>query len=128
MLNNIKFEDIVLDDDKERNNFYEAIKVTRNKEINSVPQIFVDEELVGGYNDFKKLVQPYFDYDLLHQVTKVVINNLNKVIDVNFYPTEKTKISNLLHRPIGLGIQGLADVYALLNIPFQSEESKRNKY
>ena len=123
--NNIKFEEIILDDDKERNNFYEAIKVTRNKEINSVPQIFVDEELVGGYSDFKNLIQPYFDYELLHKVTKVVINNLNKVIDVNFYPTEKTKISNLLHRPIGLGIQGLADVYALLNIPFQSEEAKK---
>ena len=70
------------------------------------------------------MVQTFFDYDLLHKVTKVVVNNLNKVIDVNFYPTDKTKISNLLHRPIGLGIQGLADVYALLNIPFQSENAK----
>ena len=66
-----------------------------------------------------------FDYDKLHKVTKVVTNNLNKVIDVNFYPTEKTVRSNLLHRPIGIGVQGLADAFILMNIPFHSEEAKK---
>jgi ribonucleotide reductase alpha subunit len=65
-----------------------------------------------------------FDYDKLHQVTKVVTNNLNKVIDVNFYPTEKTKTSNFRHRPIGIGVQGLADTFILLDIPFHSEQAK----
>jgi len=65
-----------------------------------------------------------FDYDKLHEVTKVVTNNLNRVIDVNFYPTEKTKTSNLKHRPIGIGVQGLADTFVLLDIPFHSEEAK----
>ena len=65
-----------------------------------------------------------FDYDKLHEVTKVVTNNLNLVIDVNFYPTEKTKTSNLKHRPIGIGVQGLADTFVLLDIPFHSEEAK----
>ena len=65
-----------------------------------------------------------FDYEKLHYVTKVVTTNLNKVIDVNFYPTEKTKTSNLRHRPIGIGIQGLADVFVLLDLPFQSDEAK----
>ena len=65
-----------------------------------------------------------FDYDKLHQVTKVVTNNLNKVIDINFYPTEKTKRSNMRHRPIGIGIQGLADTFVLMDIPFHSEEAK----
>lgn len=65
-----------------------------------------------------------FDYDKLHQVTKVVTNNLNKVIDLNFYPTEKTRVSNLRHRPIGIGIQGLADVFIMMNIPFYSDEAK----
>ena len=70
-----------------------------------------------------------FDYDKLHQVTKVITNNLNKVIDLNFYPTEKTRNSNLRHRPIGIGIQGLADVFIMMNIPFHSEEAKEiNKY
>jgi ribonucleoside-diphosphate reductase alpha subunit len=66
-----------------------------------------------------------FDYEKLHMVTKVVTNNLNKVIDVNFYPTEKTKRSNLRHRPIGIGVQGLADAFILLNIAFHSDEARQ---
>jgi ribonucleoside-diphosphate reductase alpha chain len=65
-----------------------------------------------------------FDYSKLHEVTKVVTNNLNRVIDVNFYPTEKTKNSNFKHRPIGIGIQGLADAFILMDIPFHSEAAK----
>ena len=65
-----------------------------------------------------------FDYDKLHEVTKVVTNNLNRVIDINFYPTEKTKRSNFKHRPIGIGIQGLADAFILMDIPYHSEEAK----
>jgi len=65
-----------------------------------------------------------FDYEKLHQVTKVVTNNLNKVIDINFYPTEKTRRSNLLHRPIGIGVQGLADTFVLMNIAFHSDQAK----
>jgi len=65
-----------------------------------------------------------FDYEKLHEVTKVVTDNLNRVIDINFYPTDKTKRSNLRHRPIGLGVQGLADVFALMNVPFTSDEAR----
>jgi ribonucleotide reductase alpha subunit len=65
-----------------------------------------------------------FDYDKLHEITKVVTNNLNQVIDINFYPTEKTKRSNMRHRPIGIGIQGLADAFILMDIPFHSELAK----
>jgi ribonucleotide reductase alpha subunit len=65
-----------------------------------------------------------FDYDKLHKVTKVITNNLNCVIDINFYPTEKCKKSNLSHRPIGIGVQGLADTFVLMDIPFHSEEAK----
>jgi ribonucleoside-diphosphate reductase alpha subunit len=66
---------------------------------------------------------PTFNYDELHRVTKVVTANLNRIIDVNFYPTEKTRLSNLLHRPIGIGVQGLADVFALMDIPYHSDEA-----
>jgi len=70
-----------------------------------------------------------FDYEKLHEVTKVVTNNLNRVIDINFYPTEKTRTSNLKHRPIGIGVQGLADAFIMMDIPFYSEEAKKiNKY
>jgi ribonucleoside-diphosphate reductase alpha chain len=65
-----------------------------------------------------------FDYEKLHYVTKVVTNNLNRVIDINFYPTEKTKTSNFKHRPIGIGVQGLADTFIMMDIPFHSEEAK----
>jgi ribonucleotide reductase alpha subunit len=65
-----------------------------------------------------------FDYEKLHEVCKVVTANLNKVIDINFYPTPKTKVSNMKHRPIGIGVQGLADTFALLDIPFHSETAK----
>jgi len=65
-----------------------------------------------------------FDYDKLHDVTKVVAENLDKVIDINFYPTDKTKRSNMRHRPVGIGVQGLADVFAQMDIPFHSEVAK----
>lgn len=61
-----------------------------------------------------------FNYTKLHEVTKVITSNLNKIIDVNFYPTDKTMRSNFLHRPIGIGVQGLADVFAQMDIPFHS--------
>jgi ribonucleotide reductase alpha subunit len=66
-----------------------------------------------------------FDYEKLHEVTKVVTNNLNNVIDINFYPTDKTKCSNFKHRPIGIGIQGLADSFIMMNIAYHSEEAKK---
>jgi ribonucleotide reductase alpha subunit len=70
-----------------------------------------------------------FDYEHLHTIVKVVTNNLNEVIDVNFYPTEKTRRSNMKHRPIGIGVQGLADTFMLMDIPFHSEEAKEiNKF
>ena len=65
-----------------------------------------------------------FDYDRLHEVTKVVTKNLNRVIDRNFYPVETAKRSNMRHRPIGLGVQGLADVFILCGLPFDCEESR----
>ena len=64
-----------------------------------------------------------FDYEKLHRTTKIVTNNLNKLIDVNYYPTSKTETSNNLHRPIGIGVQGLADVFALMDYGFESKEA-----
>jgi|TARA_B110000977_G_scaffold28521_1_gene36744 ribonucleoside-diphosphate reductase alpha subunit len=65
-----------------------------------------------------------FDYEKLHEVTKIVTKNLNRVIDRNFYPVETAKRSNMRHRPIGLGVQGLADVFILCGLPFDCEESR----
>ncbi len=65
-----------------------------------------------------------FDYDELHRIIKIVTKNLNRVIDRNFYPVETAKKSNTRHRPIGLGVQGLADVFILCGLPFDCEESR----
>lgn len=64
------------------------------------------------------------DYDKLYSVSRTITRNLNKVIDINYYPVPEAKYSNMKHRPIGIGVQGLADVYALLKLPFDSEEAK----
>ncbi|MCH7512436.1 MAG: ribonucleoside-diphosphate reductase subunit alpha [Bacteroidetes bacterium] len=65
-----------------------------------------------------------FDHQRLCEITKVVTRNLNKVIDVNYYPVPEARKSNMRHRPIGIGIQGLADTFILLKMPFDSEEAK----
>jgi ribonucleoside-diphosphate reductase alpha subunit len=70
----------------------------------------------GGY--------PPFDFAELERVTALLVDNLNQIIDINYYPTTKTQTSNMRHRPIGLGVQGLADVFMMMNIPFHSEEAR----
>jgi len=68
---------------------------------------------------------PSFNYEKLHEISKIVTYNLNRIIDVNFYPTPKTELSNKRHRPIGIGVQGLADVFMQMDLPFESDESKQ---
>jgi ribonucleoside-diphosphate reductase alpha subunit len=65
-----------------------------------------------------------FDHQRLYEITKVVTRNLNKIIDVNYYPVEEARRSNTRHRPIGIGIQGLADAFIMLRMPFDSDEAK----
>ena len=64
-----------------------------------------------------------FDFDKLHEITMLVTKNLNKIIDINFYPIVKARKSNLRHRPIGIGIQGLADTYMIMGYPYDSPEA-----
>ena len=65
-----------------------------------------------------------FDHQKLYEITKVVTKNLNKVIDINYYPVPEAQNSNMRHRPIGIGVQGLADVFILLKMPFDSPEAR----
>jgi len=65
-----------------------------------------------------------FDHQKLYEITKVITRNLNKVIDVNYYPVIEAKNSNMRHRPIGIGVQGLADAFILLRMPFDSPEAR----
>ena len=66
-----------------------------------------------------------FDHEALYNVTKRVTRNLNKVIDRNYYPVKEAENSNLRHRPVGLGVQGLADAFIMLRLPFTSDEAKK---
>jgi ribonucleoside-diphosphate reductase alpha chain len=65
-----------------------------------------------------------FDHQKLYEITKVATRNLNKVIDVNYYPVPEARNSNMKHRPIGIGVQGLADTFILLRMPFDSDEAR----
>jgi ribonucleoside-diphosphate reductase alpha chain len=65
-----------------------------------------------------------FQYDTLREIVGFIVKSLNRVIDINYYPTPEAKKSNMRHRPIGLGIQGLADVFAMMRIPWESEQAQ----
>ncbi|VAI62540.1 unnamed protein product [Triticum turgidum subsp. durum] len=67
----------------------------------------------------------YFDFDKLAEITSIVTWNLNKIIDINYYPIETARRSNMRHRPIGIGVQGLADTFILLGMPFDSPEAQQ---
>lgn len=66
-----------------------------------------------------------YDFKKLYDVSRVAIRNLDKVIEINYYTTEKTRGSNMRNRPIALGVNGLADVFAMLKMPFDSEEARK---
>ncbi|RZC55235.1 hypothetical protein C5167_014084 [Papaver somniferum] len=81
----------------------------------------IESKLVGSRDSKDR----YFDFKKLAEVTTVVTTNLNKVIDISYYPVDTAKRSNMRHRPIGIGIQGLADTFILLGMPFDSPEAQQ---
>lgn len=78
-----------------------------------------------GLPAFVNVSDKTFDFEKLHKVTSIATRNLDLIIDRNFYPVEGARKSNMLHRPIGIGIQGLADVFAVMDLPFDSEEAQK---
>ncbi|KAF9360262.1 Ribonucleoside-diphosphate reductase large subunit [Mortierella sp. AD094] len=66
-----------------------------------------------------------YDFKMLHKITKVLTRNLNKIIDGNYYPVPEAKFSNMRHRPIGLGVQGLADAFFKMRMPFDSPQARK---
>ena len=119
--------------DKEQAEIYRKKCITSvfdlSKPFESVPQLFsVDHGNVyhlGGYDVNFSLLSPRINYNKLYNISYELVINLNKVIDANFYPIEKTRISNMNHRPIGIGVQGLADLFMLLKLSFDSDQSKK---
>lgn len=112
---NINYSYINLDDNLSRKVFYNKYNV------DTVPQIIINNNNPLDYHSLSEKIRPIYNFDKLYDITKVVTRNLNKVIDVNFYPTQKTKRSNMRHRPIGIGVQGLADVFVMMDTTFDSE-------
>jgi len=119
----------------------DSLRIKHNpdsKPFETVPQLFsvhnddfqegcsesINIVYLGGYADNWKNLSPRINYTKLYELAYELTVNLNKVIDINFYPTEKTRISNMKHRPIGLGVQGLADVFMTLKLPFTSDEAR----
>jgi ribonucleoside-diphosphate reductase alpha chain len=78
-----------------------------------------------GSADGSSGTTPYFDFGELHGVTRVITRNLNRVIDNNYYPTEAARKSNMRHRPIGIGVQGLADVFQMLGLSFDEPKARK---
>lgn len=115
---NIPFE-VILCETKE-----EMMSAKTKNNMKTFPQIIDNEEVIGGFSDLKNILQPSFDFEKLKRCVKVLTKNLNIIIDKNFYPIEQTKLSNLKNRPIGIGVQGLADIFIQLGLPFDSKEAK----
>jgi len=83
---------------------------------------FIKEDTIT-HQDSISTKEKVFDFEKLRKVVKVVVRNLNRVIDINYYPTKETRVSNMRHRPVGLGVQGLADVFAILKLSWESAEA-----
>ncbi len=102
---------------------YLEIKNKLPESAKTYPQIYHNDFHIGGYDDLFEYVKGTFNYEKLYETAYIASKNLNKIIDINYYPVPEAKLSNMRHRPIGLGIQGLADALVLLKIPYDSEES-----
>ena len=122
---NIDYEEISVDDNHLRQLFFKDILEKEGKEITTVPQIFIDNKRIGGYSELKDHYLPVFDHKKLRSVVHTIVKNLNKIIDINFYPVPETKRSNMRHRPIGIGVQGLADLFAELHYDFEGEKARQ---
>ncbi len=91
----------------------------------SYPQIFYGDTLIGGFDDMIQYTADDYDYNKLWETAYIATINLDHVVDINYYPTPETRCSNLRNRPLGLGIQGLADTLVGMKIPYESEMALR---
>ena len=118
------YKEIVYDDEDIRKKFYKDLGEEYDTFINTMPQIVRNGILIGGFEDLLDYMRPEFDFDKLHDISQIVTRNLNKIIDKNFYPTPESKLSNMKHRPIGIGVQGFADLLQEMHLPFDHQDTK----
>jgi len=93
-------------------------------EYSSADEVAVCNLASIAVNQFVDAQKKIYDFNRLKEVTKVVTKNLNKIINVNYYPVPEARKSNMRHRPIGIGVQGLADTFIMMRFPFESEEAQ----
>jgi ribonucleoside-diphosphate reductase alpha subunit len=132
----LSFREVDLTNDPEKlQKTKDELKEKYNAEFKTFPQVLVltnDDDngehnhtytYIGGYSEFEDYTRPWYDFKKLYNTTKVIAKNLNRVIDINRYPVPETERSNLRHRPLGIGTQGLADAFAKMRYPFDSEKA-----
>ena len=124
MLNyrDIKYNEIIVEPDTDE---YKKLKEKQTDPFDKItfPQIYNGEKLIGGMEDLYKYFGKDFNYEKLWEVAYHVTQNLDNVIDRNYYPTVESRRSNMKHRPIGLGIQGLSDTLAMMRIPYNTSNA-----
>lgn len=123
--NDIEYEKKILDTDCTRDEVETMMRTSGNQGRVSFPQFQVNGNYIGGFFELLRLIRPVFDFEALKETVKVLTHNLNKVIDLNYYPVAETETSNKRHRPIGIGVQGLADVFSTMRMSFDSEDARR---
>jgi ribonucleoside-diphosphate reductase alpha subunit len=128
----LDYEEVLLDDQDKRADFFQELNQcdgdrcsVSDVRFKTVPQIFINGQHIGGFNELYRYFKPKFNFSKLMDVTKVATGNLDKIINLNYYPVPETELSNKRHRPLGIGVQGLADVYAMFKCSFDSEEAKQ---
>lgn len=91
--------------------------------FSTYPRTFINGKELGGFEKTTEFFRPTIDYTKLEETVSALVENLDTVIDKNYYPTKETKFSNLSHRPMGIGVQGLSDLFAKMWIPYESKEA-----
>jgi len=103
----------------------EAAAYVRSQGYETFPQIRAGSVHIGGREELWRLMRPTVDHGILFRAVTSLTVNLNAVIDRNFYPVPESKVSNMRHRPLGIGVQGLADVFMRMRVPFCSAHARR---
>ena len=121
---NILYNEIILDKQSDRQKLYMSIDDKEGITVNTMPQIYVNDNYIGDFLELYNYIKPEYNFDELEKTAEILTLNLNNIIDNNFYPIESTRKSNFRHRPIGIGVQGLPNVFYEMGISFDSQEAK----
>ena len=118
-----KFDAIELEDDILKSKLKE-LSEKYGKELTTVPQIEYGDKLIGGFKELQQFIVPTYDFNELKRVASISTRNINKIINISLHPVKETLVSDMENRPIGVGIQGLADTFAELGYSFESPEAR----